>query len=76
MFNFIATLLELELVGVLKRGLWIFVRGEFHMVAYVDWKTGKLKEGLTKIVEKPTRGVVGQIKFYQCLFPGFQRVSQ
>ena len=50
---------------------------EFHMVAYIDWRTGKLKEGLTKIVEKPCRGAVGQIKaFEQCIFSMLPKSEQ
>ena len=35
------------------------------MVSYVDWKTGKLKHGLTKIIEKPCRGAI--LAFEKCI---------
>ena len=38
---------------------------EFHMVSFVHRHTCELREGLTKIVEKPSRGAVGQIEAFE-----------
>ena len=38
---------------------------EFHMISFAHRHTGELREELTKIVEKPSRGAAGQIEAFE-----------
>ena len=50
---------------------------EFHMVSYVDFKTGKLKEGFSRIIQKPARGAISQIEaFKQCIISMMPKIEQ